>query len=85
MVPSNPEDDMRTVTIGEILTPDEVERSMELWKACPDGTGFAAKLATQVIAPALPRIDAATGQSNDAKFIAYMVEHAMRQSQGAGR
>jgi hypothetical protein len=66
---------VKTASIGDFLTDAEIARATELWAALKDTGTFAATLAREVIEPVLPRINAALGQENDSRYLAYMVEY----------
>jgi hypothetical protein len=72
---------VRQVTIGDIFTDEEIERARTIRDECGAGE-FARRFADEVVTPVLPRINAALGQENDARYLAYMVEHALGQSAG---
>jgi len=62
---------MRTVTLGDFLTHDEIAEAVRL--------GDHAKILDQIVAPNLKRINAALGQENDARYLAYVIEYAVSQ------
>lgn len=66
---------MNTITIHDFLTPEEIKRALKLWRKLK-GTGrFAATVEQEIIAPQMARINAALGQENNAKYLAYAVEY----------
>lgn len=70
---------MKYVKIGDIFTDQELEAARKLYQQVSDaGThDFAARCAKEIIEPILPRINEKTGQENDAKYFAYMLEYLM--------
>jgi hypothetical protein len=71
----------KTVTLGQLFTGAEIRRAQTLYRELK-GTGtFAATVAKELIEPNLTRINTATGQENDPRYIAYMVEYAMAQAE----
>jgi hypothetical protein len=67
----------KTISIGELFTVAEIALAAELYKNFR-GTGcFAAECERCVVAPALSRINATTGQQNDARYWAYALEFAL--------
>ena len=65
---------MKHISIKDFLTNSEVTAALRLYLVAEPGT-FARKCAEQIITPVLPRINEKLGQQNDARFLAYMVEH----------
>lgn len=70
---------MKTIKIGDIFTNQELEAAKKLYQQVSDaGThDFATRCAKEIITPILPRINAKTGQENDAKYFAYMLEYLL--------
>jgi hypothetical protein len=66
---------MRTVTLGDFLTDDEIAEAARLRDH--------AKILEQIIAPNLERINAALGQENDARYLAYAIEYAVTHGRGS--
>ena len=60
----------RTVTLDDFLTEQEISQAVDL------GTHQA--VLEQIIEPNIERINEALGQENDARYLAYCVEHVMR-------
>lgn len=72
---------MKSITINDILTPEEINRAVELYKR-HKGTGqFANIVMAKLILPNMPRINKKIGQENDAKYLAYAVEYVLMQSE----
>lgn len=65
---------MKTITIGEILTGRELDAMRKVFQE--DRKGFHVKCAALIRAK-IERINKATGQENDANYLAYAVEHAL--------
>jgi len=59
----------KMVALGDLLTDDEIKCAL----ACKT----VQEIADLVIGPAMPRINAATGQENDALYLAYAVQYAL--------
>lgn len=64
------------MTLDEILTPEEIDAAIRLYKATPPPR-FARACADAIIGPVLPRINKKTGQENDARYLAYCVEYVV--------
>lgn len=60
----------RNTTLSDFLSDDEIAKCAEL----KDTTA----VREQIIEPNLERINKALGQENDARYLAYAVEHVMR-------
>jgi hypothetical protein len=68
---------MKTVTLASFLTPAELQWVCSRY-VCLRGTGtFAAIIDRDLLTPNLARIDAALGQPNDARFLAYLIESVL--------
>lgn len=69
----------KMVKVGDLFTEAEIKRAAALFdKHQQSGLKLVDALQTEVVEPALPRIDTATGQRNDARYLAYVLEYAMR-------
>jgi hypothetical protein len=68
---------VRLITVAEFLTPAEIVRAARLFRTTPP-EAFAATVEREIITPNLARIHAALGQANDARYLAYVVEYAIR-------
>lgn len=66
----------KLVRLSDFLTVAEIERAFTLFVEAPIGT-FAARCDAEIIAPVLGRINAALGQENDSRYLAYVVELAL--------
>lgn len=64
---------MKTVQVGDLFTEDEIAQATVLWWHVEDHR-FARLCATLIVEPILPRINAKTGQENDALYLAYMLQ-----------
>ena len=70
---------MHKITIDQLLTPAELARAVELYKAHA-GTGrFAATLDAEIITPNIERMNKALGQPNNPRYLAYAVEFVLSQ------
>ena len=65
-------------TVGDLFNEHELERTVELWRG--DRDVFRSRVQAEVIEPAMPRINAETGQENDPAFLAYVLEYALLSS-----
>lgn len=72
---------MKNIKLTDILTHDELVKAVALYNTC-DAPEFNRRLATEIIAPAMPRINQSTGQENDARYLAYAIEYAFNQRSG---
>lgn len=67
------------MTLPEFLTDEQIEAALRIYEA-HKGTGRVAGLiASQVIEPILPAINAKLGQDNNAGYLAYMCEYVFSQ------
>jgi hypothetical protein len=71
---------MTHASITDFLTPEEIERAQALWQELKDTGRFAATVARDIIEPNMARINAALGQENDARYLAYAVEYVFGQA-----
>jgi hypothetical protein len=70
---------LKQISLGEMLTPEQLEAALTLWNELK-GTGrFAAEAARIIIEPNLPAINQKLGQENDARYLAYALEYAFSQ------
>jgi hypothetical protein len=58
---------VKTLTLGEIVNADETRAATAIFQDA------VTRIEKEIITPALPRINAWTGQQNDPRFLAYMV------------
>ena len=72
----------KTMTLPDIFTPEELVKLEELYDTVPDHE-FAKKAAAEIVTPALPRINKALGQDNDALYLAYAASHVFNQMRAA--
>ncbi len=72
---------VKTLTVGQILTKEEMEQALKLYKEC-ETYNFASRCAKEIIAPVISRINRDSGQENDARYLAYCVEYAIMKSGG---
>lgn len=74
---------MKTITIGDFLTEDEVKEALALFtRLSKTGESFhyAKHCAAEIIRPNIDRINKALGQENDVMYLAYAVEYTIRES-----
>ena len=72
----------KQITINQFLTPAEIERAAKLYETLADTGKFAATIDAEIIAPNMARINAALGQENNSRFLAYAVEYVFGQMKG---
>jgi hypothetical protein len=73
---------MKHVSIADFLTPAEIEQAAALYQKLAGGGRFAATVDAEIIAPNMARINAALGQENDSRYLAYAVEYTFNQLKG---
>lgn len=70
---------MKNVPLTDFLTEAEIDQALALWLKLKDTGTFAATCDREIITPILPRINAALGQANDARYMAYAIEFVFSQ------
>ncbi|MCK1671080.1 hypothetical protein [Bradyrhizobium sp. 150] len=70
---------MKTITISDVFTDAEIKKAQKLFAKCKPGQ-FNKLVVEQIVQPAMPRINKATGQENDARYFGYLLEHAITQA-----
>lgn len=70
---------VKTIAVGQILTEKEMKKALKLYDSAENHT-FADRCASEIISPVIDRINQASGQENDPKYLAYCVEYAIMQS-----
>lgn len=71
---------MKSVTIQDFLTPEEIEKASDLYTKCAaddHSAPFSVLCARDIIEPVIDRINRDLGQENDPKYLAYCVEYVM--------
>jgi hypothetical protein len=68
----------KLVTLHDFLTEEEILRAVELYQESPPGT-FVRIVDAQILTPNLDRINAALGQENDPRYLAYAVDYILSQ------
>src|SRR6266550_3272941 len=69
---------MKTLTLGNILTKSEIEQAQRfILEAQADKESASARIAAEIVEPALERINKKTGQANDARYLGYAIEFAL--------
>lgn len=72
-----------TITIDQFLTDAEIMRAIVLYKSLA-GTGkFADAVDAEIITPNMARINAALGQENNSRYLAYAVEFVLMSARQA--
>lgn len=75
---------MKQIAITDFLTAAEIARAQALWRQLR-GTGqFVAAVDAQIITPQMARINAALGQENNSRFLAYAVEYVFGEADARG-
>ena len=64
----------KTITLPDILTDQELTLAWRLYHSAADES-FIRTMVKRIINPNIERINKATGQENDPKFLAYMIEY----------
>ena len=67
---------MKHVRIGELFTDRELRAAAKLYAQCQPGE-FNRRVVAEIVGPAMPRINKATGQENDARYFGYALEYAL--------
>lgn len=65
---------MKNIAITDFLTESEIHSATKLYRTASPGT-FAKRCDEEIITPNMARINAALGQENDARYLAYCVEY----------
>lgn len=72
--------DWKTVSVGDFLTEDQAKRAVVLWALHGSGKAFVDAMVGEIIEPNLAEINKKLGQENNARFLAYAVEHVLLQA-----
>jgi hypothetical protein len=64
--------------LGDLFTLDEIKRARELYTKCSPGT-FNKRVVEEIVRPIMPRINRATGQENDERYMGYLLEYVISQ------
>jgi hypothetical protein len=72
-------DQMKQLNLGDLFTKDEIEAASKLFFECKPGE-FNRRVVEQIVQPAMLRINAATGQENDARYMGYLLEYVFSQA-----
>jgi hypothetical protein len=70
---------MTQISISQLFTDVEIKAAVKLYAECSPGT-FNKRVVEQIVRPAMDRINKATGQENDERYIGYMLEFAINDS-----
>jgi hypothetical protein len=70
---------MKSVTLPDFLTEEQIQQALELFKKAAPGT-FAAECARQIIEPNLQEINRKLGRENDPRYLAYACEFVFNQA-----
>ena len=66
--------------LGDLFTQEELDRAIKLFVECRTHE-FAERCDTEVVAPVLQRINKVTGQQNDSRYLAYLLQSVFMNSQ----
>ncbi len=72
-------------TVDKFLTNNEIKAAIIAYAKCQNGLDkrrFVDVINQDIITPNLERINVALGQENDAKFLSYAIEHAIKEAFG---
>jgi hypothetical protein len=70
---------MKTQTLGSILTPHELTLAQNIFlEASSENESAAARITAEIVEPNIERINKATGQENDPRYLGYAIEFALR-------
>lgn len=69
---------MKTMTLGSFLSDAEIATAVVIFKQ--DRNNFHARVLSEIIEPNMARINKSLGQENDARYLAYAVEHVLNQT-----
>ncbi len=70
---------MKHLSLGSVLTKKEIAQAQNyILEASAEGESAAARISAEIIEPALERINKKTGQENDARYLGYAIEFALR-------
>jgi hypothetical protein len=75
---------MKHITLPDFLTETEIEQATALWRKLGTGAAFVGAVEASIIVPNMDRINAALGQENNARYLAYAVDYVFSQA-GATR
>lgn len=67
---------MKQIPLSALLTDEEIEHASKLYVEHAADGKFASIVDQEVISPVLHRINEATGQENDSRYLAYALEAA---------
>jgi hypothetical protein len=62
----------RTMKLGELFTEEELARARQFLRK-----GRRSELESDIVKPIMARINAVTGQENDSRYMAYVLEYAI--------
>ena len=68
------------IAVGDFLTQDQAKEACRLWALHGSGKAFVDAVTDTIIAPNLDEINRKLGQENNARFLAYAVEHVLTQA-----
>ncbi len=70
---------MKYLSLGSVLSKKEIALAQNfILEAQAEGESAAARITAEIIEPALERINKKTGQENDARYLGYAIEFALR-------
>jgi len=68
---------MKTLSLGQMFTDEEIDHACRLFAEHAKGGKFASIVEEEVVKPNIERINKATGQENDTRYLAYVLEGAL--------
>jgi hypothetical protein len=71
---------MKSVTLPDFLTEDQIEAAITLYEKLKNTGRFANECAKQIIEPNIAEINRKLGQDNDPRYLAYACEYAFNQT-----
>lgn len=75
--------EQRMISVGDFLTQEQAKAAIVLWAKHGGRKGngtFVNALVSEIIEPNLAEINRKLGQENNARFLAYAVEHVLIQA-----
>lgn len=75
---------VRMTALGEILTDEQLDTCCRIVLEFPRGSGAVDEIERLVTRPSLAEIDKRLGQANDSRYLAFVIEFALRQALSRG-
>lgn len=74
---------MKTATIADFLTHEEIKKATKLYQEVGGTPTFAKTCRDEIILPVITRINKQLGQENDPLYLAYAVEYSFLKGQAS--